>query len=49
MDLLALIRFLMEGKRKDAWAVSRAHQSFVLSLFIEGFERRKGLKAKGIA
>jgi GT2 family glycosyltransferase len=33
MDLLALLRFLMEGKRKDAWAVSRAHQSFVLSLF----------------
>jgi GT2 family glycosyltransferase len=48
MDLLALLRFLMEGKRKDAWAVSRAHQSFVVSLF-----RRKvkgeGLKAKGNA
>jgi len=33
MDLLALLRFLSEGKRKDAWAVSRAHQNFVLSLF----------------
>jgi GT2 family glycosyltransferase len=33
MDLLALLRFLAEGKRKDAWAVSRAHQNFVLSLF----------------
>ncbi|MEN0056119.1 MAG: glycosyltransferase family 2 protein [Mucilaginibacter sp.] len=33
MDLLALIRFLAEGKRKDAWAVSRAHQNFVLSIF----------------
>jgi GT2 family glycosyltransferase len=33
MDLLALLRFLTEGKRKDAWAVSRAHQNFVLSLF----------------
>jgi GT2 family glycosyltransferase len=33
MDLLALFRFLSEGKRKDAWAVSRAHQNFVLSLF----------------
>lgn len=33
MDLLALIRFMMEGKRRDAWAVSRAHQAFVLSLF----------------
>jgi GT2 family glycosyltransferase len=27
MDLLALLRFLMEGKRKDAWAISRAHQN----------------------
>lgn len=33
MDLLALLRFLGEGKRKDAWAVSRAHQNFVLQLF----------------
>ena len=33
MDLLAIFRFLNEGKRKDAWAVSRAHQAFVLSLF----------------
>lgn len=33
MDLLALFRFLMEGKRKDAWAVSRAHQNFVRRLF----------------
>jgi len=33
MDLLALVRFLAEGKRKDAWAVSRAHQNFVLSIF----------------
>jgi GT2 family glycosyltransferase len=32
MDLLALFRFLGEGKRKDAWAVSRAHQNFVLSV-----------------
>jgi GT2 family glycosyltransferase len=39
MDLLALLRFLSEGKRKDAWAVSRAHQNFVLSLF-------KGKKSK---
>lgn len=33
MDLLALVRFLSEGKRKDAWAVSRAHQYFVVNLF----------------
>lgn len=32
-DLIALLRFLSEGKRKDAWAVSRAHQSFVVRLF----------------
>ncbi|HZY38607.1 MAG TPA: glycosyltransferase family 2 protein [Mucilaginibacter sp.] len=29
MDFIALLRFLGEGKRKDAWAVSRAHQNFV--------------------
>ncbi|MDB5090041.1 MAG: glycosyltransferase (rhamnosyltransferase), family 2, partial [Mucilaginibacter sp.] len=39
MDLLALLRFLTEGKRKDAWAVSRAHQNFVFNLF-------KGKKSK---
>lgn len=33
LDLLALIRFMGEGKRKDAWAVSKAHQSFVRSIF----------------
>lgn len=33
MDLLAIFRFLAEGKRKDAWAVSRAHQNFVLGIF----------------
>ena len=33
MDLLAIFRFLGEGKRKDAWAISRAHQNFIVSLF----------------
>ena len=33
MDLLAIGRFLAEGKRKDAWAVSRAHQNFLRGLF----------------
>ncbi|PWK79049.1 hypothetical protein LX99_01505 [Mucilaginibacter oryzae] len=42
MDLMALLRFLMEGKRKDAWAVSRAHQAFVLSLF----KKAKGKRLK---
>ncbi|GAB2689951.1 glycosyltransferase family 2 protein [Mucilaginibacter koreensis] len=36
LDFLALIRFMTEGKRKDAWAVSRAHQSFVASIFKKG-------------
>jgi GT2 family glycosyltransferase len=39
MDLMAIFRFLGEGKRRDAWAVSRAHQSFAGSLF-----KRKGQK-----
>lgn len=33
MDLLAIFRFLNEGKRKDAWAVSRAHQNFFHHIF----------------
>jgi len=41
LDLLALVRFLGEGKRKDAWAVSKAHQSFVRSLFRK---RERGAK-----
>jgi GT2 family glycosyltransferase len=40
LDLIALARFLAEGKRKDAWAVSRAHQNFVRQLF-------KSTKVKG--
>lgn len=36
MDLLALFRFLSEGKRKDAWAVSLAHQNFVRHMFKTG-------------
>jgi GT2 family glycosyltransferase len=41
MDLLALFRFLSEGKRKDAWAVSRAHQNFFIGLFKSGQKRPK--------
>ncbi|GAB3925656.1 glycosyltransferase family 2 protein [Mucilaginibacter myungsuensis] len=33
LDFLAVIRFMNEGKRKDAWAVSRAHQNFFRTLF----------------
>ncbi|RCH55889.1 glycosyltransferase family 2 protein [Mucilaginibacter hurinus] len=33
LDLVALLRFLSEGKRKDAWAVSKAHQNFARNVF----------------
>jgi len=36
LDLLAIARFLNEGKRKDAWAISRAHQNFVRHFFSHG-------------
>ncbi|WP_183550848.1 glycosyltransferase family 2 protein [Mucilaginibacter sp. AK015] len=45
MDLLALIRFLMEGKRKDAWAISRAHQNFVRKLFSKVEGKRPHVKS----
>lgn len=41
LDLIALIRFLFEGKRKDAWAVSRAHQYFFLKFFRNAAKREK--------
>jgi len=33
MDLMAIIRFMNEGKRKDAWAISKAHQNFLRHVF----------------
>lgn len=36
MDMMAIVRFLNEGKRRDAWAVSRAHQYFVVNIFKRG-------------
>lgn len=33
MDLLALVKFLADGKSKNAWAISKAHQNFVRKLF----------------
>jgi GT2 family glycosyltransferase len=33
MDLMALFRFLNEGKRKDAAAVSKAHRNFARNIF----------------
>ena len=44
MDVLAIVRFLMEGKRKDAWAVSRAHQNFVKKIFSKSTVSSKRLK-----
>lgn len=44
MDLLALFRFLGEGKRKDAWAVSRAHQNFFIGLFKKNKTKRPDIK-----
>ncbi|NGM61559.1 glycosyltransferase family 2 protein [Sphingobacterium sp. SGG-5] len=41
LDLFAIIRFLFEGKRRDAWAVSRAHQSFCLHFFRTAAKRKK--------
>lgn len=40
MDLLALIHFLVQGKPKDAWAISRAHQSFFINIFKNSKKRR---------
>ncbi len=42
MDLLAIIRFLNEGKRKDAWAISRAHQNFLWHVFKGGGPKVRG-------
>jgi GT2 family glycosyltransferase len=36
LDFMAIVRFLGEGKRKDAWAVSRAHQYFLRHIFYRG-------------
>lgn len=33
LDLLALLHFLTEGKTRDAWAVSRAHQYVFINFF----------------
>ena len=44
MDLLALFRFLNEGKRRDAWAVSRAHQYFFLHFFSRSQHSKKGTR-----
>lgn len=41
LDLVALLHFLAEGKPRDAWAVSRAHQYFFLYFFKTALKRKK--------
>src|SRR3546814_847606 len=46
-DLAALIHFMVKGKFRDAWAVSRAHQRFFLDLFKTARKRtREGHRAR---
>lgn len=40
LDLVALIHFLLQGKGKDAWAVSRSHQAFFIN-FLKNSKKRK--------
>ncbi|GHE45121.1 glycosyltransferase family 2 protein [Sphingobacterium griseoflavum] len=40
MDLLALLKFLADGKFRDAWAVSRSHQHFFVYFFRNAKKRR---------
>lgn len=40
LDLAALIHFLIKGKPKDAWAISRAHQDFFLRFFKNAAKRK---------
>ncbi|SDS76776.1 hypothetical protein SAMN05216490_1774 [Mucilaginibacter mallensis] len=50
MDLMALLRFLNEGKRRDAGAVSRAHRNFASNLFKREYVKiiHDGSKLKGM-
>lgn len=41
LDLTASIKFLIDGKRRDAWAVSRAHQYFFLHIFRTAKKRKR--------
>lgn len=48
LDLLALIKFLLEGKPRDAWAVSRSHQYFFLNVFKNAKKRTNYGKAENM-
>lgn len=41
LDFVTLVRFLSEGKRKDAAAISRAHRNFIRQLFTNSGQRQK--------
>ena len=45
IDLAALIRFLLAGKFRDAWAISRSHQRFFLDFFKTARKRRQTTQA----
>jgi GT2 family glycosyltransferase len=51
-DLTALLRFITEGKYKNAWAISRAHQNFVRRLFTKNItsvkSRHRNYNLKGM-
>lgn len=40
LDLIAVFKFLADGKPRDAWAISRAHQFFFLHIFKNAAKRR---------
>lgn len=47
IDLAAIFQFLAKGKFKDAWAVSRSHQSFFYAFFKTDRKRKQLAKRKG--
>ncbi|MEO7212194.1 glycosyltransferase family 2 protein [Mucilaginibacter sp.] len=44
LDLLALVKFLADGKSKNAWAISKAHRNFVRRLFSKSKVKSQKLK-----
>lgn len=51
LDLIALFHFLIQGKFKDAWAISRAHQYFFFNIFKNAAKRKKystNFNSKGV-
>ncbi len=51
LDFVALLHFLIQGKFRDAWAISRAHQYFFLNIFKNAAKRKKystNFNSKGV-